>query len=228
MHVAEVLRYPVKSMAGEPLEEAFITRLGIDGDRIVHVVQASGRVVTARTHPRLLGHKATLGPGREPLVDGRPWTDPSVLADVRRIVGPGARLVRDEGPERFDVLPLLVATDGAIRAFGYDSRRLRPNVIVAGVSGLDERNWPGRCLCVGEVVIALADLRGHCVMTTFNPDTLEQDPQVLKTIVKRFGGRLALNALPIRGGVLHRGDPVEIVAADACRASARGHLSPFL
>jgi hypothetical protein len=33
------------------------------------------------------------------------------------IVGPGAKLVRDESIDRFDVLPLLVATDGAITAF---------------------------------------------------------------------------------------------------------------
>jgi uncharacterized protein YcbX len=216
MHVAELWRYPVKSMAGEPLEQVIVGPLGLQGDRVVHVEDARGRVVTARTHPRLLGHKAILDSAREPLVDGRPWRERSVLADVQRIVGAGVRLVRDESADRFDVLPLLVATDGAIKAFGHDGRRLRPNLVIAGVEGLEERTWPGRCLRIGEVIIGLGDVRGRCVMTTFDPDTLEQDRRVLTEIVKRFGGKLALNARVIRGGLVRRDDEVELVAAEAC------------
>ncbi len=222
MNVAEIWRYPVKSMAGEPLRQATIGRLGVEGDRIVHVEHRTGRTVTARTHPLLLGHRGSLGRDGEPLVDGRPWTDLSVLDDVRRIAGPGSRLVRDESADRFDVLPLLIATDGAIAAFGYDGRRLRPNIVIAGVEGLDERRWPGRCLRIGDVVIALADLRGRCVMTTFDPDTLEQDRDVLATILKRFDGRLALNAAPVRGGVIHTGDSVELMARLACADVVNG------
>ena len=77
MHVAEIWRYPVKSMAGESLAAARITSLGIVGDRQVQVYNADELVVTARTHPRLLGHHATLDDSGEPRVDGRPWTDPS-------------------------------------------------------------------------------------------------------------------------------------------------------
>ena len=62
MKVAEIWRYPVKSMAGERLERARVTPLGIEGDRVVHAEDARGRVITARTHPRLLGHRATLNP----------------------------------------------------------------------------------------------------------------------------------------------------------------------
>jgi len=41
---------------------------------------------------------------------------------------------------------MLVATDGRHRAFGYDGRRLRPNIGVGGVEGLAERDWPGKAL----------------------------------------------------------------------------------
>jgi hypothetical protein len=51
---------------------------------------------------------------------GRPWTDPGVLGAVQQIVRPGAQLVRDDSLDRFDILPLLVPTDGAIAAFGRD------------------------------------------------------------------------------------------------------------
>jgi hypothetical protein len=42
-----------------------------------------------------------------------------------------------------DVLPLLVATDGAIKAFGYDGRRLRPNLVIAAsrVSNGSTEGW---------------------------------------------------------------------------------------
>jgi hypothetical protein len=135
------------------------------------------------------------------------------LAEVREIAGPGAELVRDESLDRFDVLPLLVATDGAIAAFGRDGRRLRPNLVIGGVEGLAERGWPGGRLRIGEVMIGVQDLRGRCVMTTFDPDTLAHDPEVLRDIVRRFGGKLALNCEVLSGGIIRTGEEVEFLRA---------------
>lgn len=210
MNVAELWRYPVKSMAGEKLDHAVLGPLGIEGDRVVHVEDASGRFITSRTHHRLLGHKARLHSSGDPLVDGLPWTAPEVSQSVADIVGSGAQLVRDESADRFDILPLLVATDGAIAAFGHDSRRLRPNIIVGGVEGLAERSWEGQRLRIGNVLIGIEDLRGRCVMTTFDPDTLEQNPRVLREIVQKFGGKLALNCYVLEGGEIRVGDSVEL------------------
>src|SRR6185369_288802 len=123
MRVAELWRYPVKSMAGERLEAAALTGDGLDGDRVAWVEDPRGGLVTARTRPRLLGHHATLGPDGGVLVDGRPWDDAAVARDVALAADDGARLVTRGGERRFDVLPLLVATDGAIAAMGLDLRR---------------------------------------------------------------------------------------------------------
>ncbi len=211
MHIAEIWRYPVKSMAGEKIEYARLNPAGIFGDRVVHVEDALGRVITARTHPDLLGHHAILNAAGEPIVDGLAWTDPQVADWVSAIAGPGSHLVRDESPDRFDVLPLLVATDGAIAAFGYDSRRLRPNILIGGVEGLAERRWPGKCLRTGTVLIGVQDLRARCVMTTFDPDTLAQNRGVLKGIVQKFAGKLALNCFVVRSGEIRVGDTVHLV-----------------
>lgn len=211
MHVAQLWRYPVKSMAGEALSVAELSATGIAGDRLVQVHGPQDRMITARTHPGLLGFHAALAANGQPLVDGRPWNDPAVLDDVRQVAGAGARLVRNDRLERFDVLPLLVATDGAIAAFGRDGRRLRPNLVVGGVSGLAERGWPGGRLRIGDVVIGIDSLRGRCVMTTYDPDTLAQDPGVLKDIVRRFDGRLALNCEVVRGGTIRVGQEVELI-----------------
>jgi uncharacterized protein YcbX len=220
MKVTEIWRYPVKTMAGEQLQRVRLGPLGIAGDRVVHVEDAQERVITARSHPRFLGHKGTLGPDGEPLVDGRPWNSPEVAAMVVDIGGPGAKLVRYDGVERFDVLPLLVATDGAIAAFGHDRRRLRPNIVIGDVEGLAEREWPGGCLRIGQVLIGVQDLRLRCIMTAYDPDTLVRDKAITRDIYRRFEGKLALNCFVIAGGDITVGDEVHLVRGRACAASA--------
>lgn len=108
-------------------------------------------------------------------------------------------------------MPLLVATDGTIAAFGRDGRRLRFNLVIGGVEGLKERSWPGRKFRIGGVVIDVDSLRGRCVMTTYDPDTLKQDMAVLKDIVKRFDGELALNCAVQQGGVIELNQEVELL-----------------
>jgi hypothetical protein len=132
---------------------------------------------------------------------------------VKEAAGSDAWLEAWEGLDRFDILPLLVATDGAVTAFGRDVRRLRPNILIGGVEGLAERNWPGAHLHIGDAIIGLDSLRGRCHMTTVDPDTLQVDPGVLRDIVRRFGNRLALNAEVVRPGPVRVGDPVTLVAA---------------
>lgn len=214
MYIKEIWRYPVKSMAGESLQAATLTRLGLEGDRVIHIRNARGRPISARTHPGLLGFKAVLDRNGDPLVDGITWSDPQVLEAVQKVAGPGAYLVRDESPLRFDVLPLLVATDGAVTVFGRDRRRLRPNIVLGGVPGLQEREWEGRILRVGDAVIGIQDLRARCIMTTFDPDTLAHDPDVLRDIVKRFDGKLALNCEILQGGRLLLNQEVKVVRSD--------------
>lgn len=211
MRVAELWRYPVKSLKGERLERADVTANGIEGDRVVHVRNGRGRVVTARTTPGLLGLAATLGPDGEPLIAGSPWTSEASAAAIQAAAGAGARLARHDGRERFDVLPLLVATDGAIAALGVDHRRLRPNIVIAGVEGPAERRWPGRRLRIGTVLVDVAKLRGRCVMTTYDPDTQVQDHSVLKRIVRDFGGRMALDCDVVEPGAIAVGDRVELL-----------------
>jgi hypothetical protein len=144
-------------------------------------------------------------------VDGQSWESHEVAAKVTEIAGPGARLIRFEGPERFDVLPLLIATDGAIKAFGHDHRRLRPNIVIGGVEDMTERDWPGCSLKIGNVIIGVQDLRTRCVMTSYDPDTLAQDMEITRSIFRRFRGKLALNCFVIEAGEISVGDKVELL-----------------
>lgn len=221
MHVQELWRYPVKSMRGERVSEAALNPTGLRGDRNIVVVSAAhGHIITARTHPNLLGLQASLSEDGTTLIEGHLWSSPAALELTQNAVGERVQLV-DAGtsPERFDVLPLLIATDGAVRELDMDVRRLRPNIVIGDVSGQAERSWPGAHLVSGSVVIDVAQLRSRCVMTTFDPDSLEQDLDVLRKIVRKVEGKLALDCAVRSPGVLHAGDIISL------RTNLQGPLS---
>src|SRR5262245_46949039 len=63
-----------------------------------------------------LGLKGTLSEDGIPHISGHAWDSPQALVLVKAAAVPDAELFRYQGAERFDVLPLLVATDGAPKA----------------------------------------------------------------------------------------------------------------
>ena len=129
LHVEGLWRYAVKTLAGERLSDrSDRTWTGFTGDRLVRVRGPEG-VRTARRHYRLLGLRGTLGSGWSPAHQWPSvWTASDALALVKVAGGDDAWLEEAHPTERFDVLPLLVATDGAVAAFGRDVRRLRGRI----------------------------------------------------------------------------------------------------
>lgn len=207
MLLAELWRYPVKSLAGEQLEQAMLGPLGVEGDRARYVV--TDRIIDARSKPKLLEIA---------------WNDPDLERRVTEAVGAPARVVEAKDIERFDVLPLLVATDGAVETMKLDRRRFRPNLLIGGVPGLTERTWEGRFLRVGDAIVGLHSLRQRCVITTWDPDTHVQDREVLRRINRELDGTLALNAWVVKEGRVRVGDRVEVFDGDYEPPSAFGRL----
>ena len=103
-----------------------------------------------------------------------------------------------------------VATDGGVAAVGVDGRRFRANVYLDGVLVLAERKWVGRELHLGDAVLGVRQVRGRCVMTTFDPDTLEQDITVLQKIYWELGGRTALDCYVLQPGRVSVSDAAEV------------------
>lgn len=194
-------------MAGTRLTTAEITPLGVLHDREIVIVK-NGRIATARRYPKLLALQGALDADDRPTIDGYPWNSLEARELAAKAVGAEVELIKVDGPERFDILPLLVATDGAIAALHEDGRRLRPNIVIGGVEGLDERRWPGRRIQIGDLVIEAAQIRQRCVMTTYDPDTQEQDLNVLKRIVSEFDGMMALDCRVIQPGSISAGEEV--------------------
>ena len=59
--------------------------------------------------------------------------------------------------------------------------------------------------------IEAAQLRGRCVMMTYDPDTLQQDRSVLKRIVDELDGTMALDCAVVTPGFIREGDPVTLL-----------------
>ena len=217
LHIAGLWRYPVKSLAGERLAVAEVTANGVAGDRLVHVRGPEG-VRTSRRQFRLLGLHGTTAADGSPLVDGHAWNSdeargwsaarPATTPGSRRTTAPsGSTSCRCSSPPTARWRRSAATCDGCGPTSSSAASRASPNA-----SGRRE-------LRIGEVVIALDSLRGRCPMTTVDPDTLARDPEVLKDIGRRFGGRLALNADVVRGGTIRVGDAVTLVKVGDAHAA---------
>ena len=210
MRVAELWRYPVKALRGESLERAELDEDGVRGDRLLRIDDEKGRSITARTARSLLGVAATIGTDGEPLIDGVSWREPASLDAVRGASGPGAQFARTDGGKRFDAAPILVLTDGGVAQLGVDHRRFRPNILLEGVDGPQERDWVGRRLRLGSALLFVREPCERCVVTTIDPDTLEVDPDVLRRTRLELGGMMGVYCDVLVPGEVSVGDEVEL------------------
>jgi uncharacterized protein len=90
---------------------------------------------------------------------------------------------------------------------------------MGGVEGLAERTWSGKCLRIGKVVIGVQDFRGRYIMTTFDPETLKKNREVLNEIVDIFDGMAALNCFVVQGGEIRVSGTVELFSGKDCAAN---------
>jgi hypothetical protein len=172
----------------------------------------------------LLTIDACTGTDGEPVVAGYRWDTPEAADVIRSAAGDDARLVSARVRERFDVLPLLIATEAEADALGIGLRRLRPNIVIGGAAVGDEGSWIGQALQIDDSLIGVHTRRPRCIVTTIDPDTGAQDLDVLRRIRRMREGALALDCWTIRPGKISVGDPVNVVPVPAgLPASAMPH-----
>jgi uncharacterized protein YcbX len=107
MEVAGLWRYPVKSLQGEPIDVATVEADGVAGDRRWGIRdQRTGRILTARRRPELLGASSTLR-GDEPVL---------TLPDGSTLAGVGPRTDRRLSGWLASPVSLVASSDGAGRA----------------------------------------------------------------------------------------------------------------
>ena len=233
MQVAELWRYPVKSLQGERLTTVDVGPEGLAGDRQWALFDvATGYGLTARRVPDLLflsGRLRADGHVEVVVPDGTVTSDDAVLSEwLGRSVAlraaadaPGERLYENPnevgaaGEYDWDAFP------GARGAFHdssrtrvslvstgtlgtWDRRRFRANVVLGGAG---EDALVGRRVGLGGAVLDVVKQVDRCVMVTRpQPGGIGRDNGVLKTIHRERDGCLAIGALVARTGTVAVGD----------------------
>jgi uncharacterized protein len=210
MRIAELWRYPVKSLRGEQLDRARIDVLGIPGDRGLRVADARG-TVTARRKQAMVALPAAIDDEGEPLIAGHRWGSAEASQAIRSVAGDAARVVPAAEGHDHDGAPLLVVTDGGLAQLGADRRRFRPNLVLEGAEGAAELDWVGRRLHIGRVRLHVAEPCERCAVTTIDPDTTEVDPEVLRRTRDELGGIMGVYCSVVIPGEVAVGDDVEVV-----------------
>jgi uncharacterized protein len=151
--VEEIRVYPVRSLAGTPIQSAEVTRQGLAGDRAWTVVDEDG-VVRAKDAPALASVAATGDPAED-------------AALVSRALGRPVR-VEPTPAEPAGVAPVHLVSRGAVdRAAlgdvpqGCSADDPRANLLLA--LDEDERAWVGRTVRVGDAVLDVTRTPKHCL-----------------------------------------------------------------
>lgn len=231
MRVAELWRFPVKSLQGERLETAALGSEGIPGDRGWAIFDtATGLGLTGRREPALLFGAARLTPGGEleiTLPDGTIAADDAALSawlgrpvELRASGAPGERTYENpvdaehedtspwhafRGPQGgpfHDSARLSLVSTATLGA--WDRRRFRANVVLEGAG---EDDLVGARVRLGDATLDVVDRMGRCVMTTRpQPGGIERDLDVLRTIARERDACLAVAALVREAGAVRVGD----------------------
>jgi len=233
--VREIVRYPVKSMAGIAMESASLGWYGLAGDRrfAFRRVGAAGGMpwLTASRLPELvLYHPAGLDESageplpthvRTPAGSCVELRSPELQAEIAGRFGGGVELMQLRHGI-FDEAAVSVISLATIAGIGreagleLDRRRFRANVLVETEGGepfLEDR-WVGRTLVFGDgdprpaVSVTERDLR--CVMLDIDPETAERDARVMRTVVRLNGNHAGVYATVVRSGTIRAGDRVSL------------------
>jgi uncharacterized protein YcbX len=231
--VEAIFRYPVKSMAGEQLQEAELGWHGIEGDRRLafrRMEDHSGFPwLSATKLPELLRfipqRRENIAPGdvsthvRTPEGKDLPVFGEELAAEVGRRYGSPVQMMQLKHGIFDDASVSMIASAtvekiGQLAGVGADARRFRPNVLVRlqNPSAFGEDQWLGGVLSFGEeadapsVSVTMHDVR--CAMVNLDPDTAKPTPEVLKAVVRTNGNNAGVYGTVICTGRLEVGQTI--------------------
>ncbi len=220
--IAELRRYPVKSMAGESLAAASLTLHGLSGDREYAFVRAEARSdfpwLTARELPEMLLYQPQAAQDggcavRTPAGQLLPVAGAALREELEACSGRRLFLLRNHLGS-FDSAPLSLLSRATVEQLGAeaavspDARRFRPNVVLdlSDPIGFAELAWQGRILRLGAVArIAITKLDRRCGIPNLDPDSAISSPAVLQAVVARHDQCAGVYATVLVDGEVHPG-----------------------
>ena len=222
-------RYPVKSMAAEPLNQAETSWFGLKGDRRWAFVRNEAIAsdfpwLTIRERADLAQHRPYFEEPHRPdqsttrvrTPSGTDWdiTDPNFASEL---YPKGTRVIR-QNRGCFDCFSLSLITTQTITHLSQtvemdlNVQRFRPNFLVdaAGNEPFCENLWLGRVLRIGTVRFRIDKRDGRCVIITIDPVTNQKEPNILRQVAKKHDGCLGVYGSVVEPGSLCLEDTVYI------------------
>jgi len=232
-HIQELVRYPIKSMAGVAVQTALLGWHGLQADRrfaFRRLHDGSGFPwLSASRLPELLLYQPTgIDEKAEEPLPTHVRTPEGKLLEI------GSAELQNSISEKFgspvelmklkhgifDEASLSVINFATIQAIcqqagqPVDTRRFRANVVVDSTASkpFQEDAWVNGKLVFGDaetgpmIQVTMRDIR--CMMINLNPETAKQDPSIMKTVVNLNENNAGVYGTVVRTGELRVGDAV--------------------
>lgn len=233
--ISEIVRYPIKSMAGTATESAHLGWHGLSGDRrfafrrvdehggfpwlsasrLPELVLYRPVGIDEKSGEPLPTHVQTPNGSRVPIGSAE------LLNDLSERFGSGLEFMKLKHGI-FDEATVSVISQATIAGIGHeagldlDRRRFRANIVLETDRSdpFLEDEWVGRTLSFGDndqgpaVNVTMRDER--CVMINLDPTTAEKDARVMKTVVQLNNNNAGVYATVVRRGIIRIGDRVDL------------------
>jgi hypothetical protein len=226
-YVAGLWRYPVKSMAGESLDDVEVSWNGLAGDRRWafirgHRLRSGFPWLTIRDLPELAHYRPRFAESGRPDASAMLVRTPSggeldvASPALAAEFGRGVRVIK-QNRGAFDAMPLSLLTTQTVASLGklvgtdLAVERFRPNLLV-DAPGLDfpEDAFVGRVLRLGGLRMRVDRHDKRCVVVTVDPVTLVRNPAILRAIARERDMRIGVYGSTVEPGRVAIGDPVEL------------------
>jgi uncharacterized protein YcbX len=234
--VEALYRYPVKSMAGEPLGAADLGWQGLKGDRRLALRRVDDRSempwLTASKLPELIRYiplrhenndddlptHIRTPEGKELPVFGKD-RGKDLAKEVGRRYGAPVEMMQLRNGIFDEACISVIATDtvreiARLAGVSPDVRRFRPNIVVRLLqpAAFQEDQWLGGVLSFGEpddapaIIVTQRDVR--CSMLNLDPDAARPAPEVLKAVIRVNQNHAGIYGAVTRTGILAVGQRV--------------------
>ncbi|HVW44559.1 MAG TPA: MOSC N-terminal beta barrel domain-containing protein [Amycolatopsis sp.] len=230
--VAELHRWPVKSLRGEQVDAARFDDRGMAGDRAYALIdqreRRRGSVLTVRQNQQMLSWGSAYGStvvdaAAPPVLRGPDgtrwsWTDPDLPGALTESFGLPLELRTADGQQ--DRGPTVLVTIEASRASleqelgaPVELDRFRTNVhLTLDAPAFAEEDWgTGTTLTIGEVELSVVgDRTGPCIrcaVPSWDPHGRERWPKIQKWLIEQHENKFGVIMRVTRAGVARLGDP---------------------
>jgi uncharacterized protein YcbX len=229
--VNSVVRFPVKSMAGESLLEGVLTRTGLQNDRLYAFESTNAPFgmlrLSGKERRAMLGYRATFTVDQvvveTPTGEMYPVDSALLIEYFKAHISNTARfsLVESSVPQT-DVRPLSLISRQTVSQIASEvgrpirERRFRANLIVDLADGsFGEDRFVGTRLRVGpSAVLEIIERVPRCRVVTHDPDAPEvEEPafEIMRALDRFHQGRAGVYARVVTPGPVRSNDAIQVV-----------------